>query len=115
MTQGGWSVFLKVICFEPLGQGVLLNMLNILVSSCLVELRRFSRSTGFRNLEERRTAPSGDEDASPFGEEEENLPPSGTERGRPPSGVKEGRLVGRGLVLVRGDLKDASGPLTEGR
>ena len=95
---------------------MLLNMLNIFGSTFLVELRRFSRSTGFLNLEERRRPPSGDEDASPFGEEEvENRPPSGTERGRPPSGVKEGRLVGRGLVLVRGDLKDASGPFGEGR
>ena len=81
-----------MICFEPLGHGVLLNILNIFGSMFLVEVRRFSRSTGFLNLEERRGAPSGDEDASSFGEEEEEKrPPSGTERGRSPSGVKEGR------------------------
>lgn len=98
---------------------MLLNIENILVSIVLVELRKFNRSTGFRSLDDLRKSPSGaEEGCAPFGEEEGEggiRPPSGEEICRPPSGEKEGRFIDRGLFVVRGERKDASGPLPVGR
>ena len=82
-----------MICFDPLGHGVLLNILNILGSMFLVELSRLSLSTGLQVLDERRSStPFGDEVGrdSPFGAEVGSEAPSGTEVGNgvrlPPSG-----------------------------
>ena len=74
---------------------MLLNMLNILESILLVELRRLSRSTGLRVLvERRRSPPSGAEEEAPFGAEVgSSEAPSVTEVGRlSPSGTEVGRL-----------------------
>lgn len=104
VTREGLSFFRKVICFDPFGQGVLSNILNILGSTSLVLLRSVNRSTGFRNLDDLRksVSPSGDEGGmSPSGEEET---PSVDDGVRPPSGREEGRLV------VRGERKDEVGP-----
>ena len=80
----------------------------------LVELRRLSRSTGLRVLEERRkSAPSGAEVGSeaPSGAEVGNEAPSRTEVGRlAPSGERDG---GGNRVVVVGERKVDSGP--EGR
>ena len=60
-----------MICFDPFGHGVLLNIVNILESIVLVELRRLSRSTGFLSLDDLRKSPSGAVDGcAPFGDEE---------------------------------------------
>lgn len=119
VTRDGWSLFRKVICLEPLGHGVLSNISNILGSSSLVLLRRVSRSTGLRNLDDLRRSPSindegrppSDGGMPPFGEEigtEEA--PSNNEGGLPPSGEEKGRLVGKG------DRKDEIAPSSvEGR
>ena len=101
-------------------------MLNILVSMPLVELRRLSRSTGLRVLEERRrSAPSGAEvgnceapsaaeegnNEAPFGAEVGLPPPFGTEVGIPPP------FGEWNLAVVVGDRKVDSGPfpVEEGR
>jgi hypothetical protein len=98
---------------------VLLNIVNILESIVLVVVRKFSRSTGLRSLDDLRKSPSGaEEGCTPFGDEEGEdgiLPPSGEEVCGPPSVEKEGRFIGKGRFVVRGDRKDASGPLPAGR
>jgi hypothetical protein len=101
-----------VICFDPLGHGVLSNISNNFGSISLVLLRRFRRSTGFLSRDDLRKPPSGDKDESPFGEEEgksllgvedcEGETPFASEKGRPPSGEDRGQL------MVRGERKDHS-------
>ena len=113
-----------MICLEPLGHGVLLNMPNILESMFLVELRRLSRSTGLRVLEERRrSAPSGAEvgNEAPSGAEVGSEAPFGAEVGLPsPFGTEVGIPPPFGewnLAVVVGDRKVDSGPfpVEEGR
>jgi len=71
---------------------------------------RLSRPTGFLNRDDLQKSPSEAEGRSPFGNKvgEDDLSPSGEEKGRAPSGENEVRF------MVRGDLKEAAGPLSAG-
>jgi hypothetical protein len=81
----------------------------------LVSLRRLSLSTGFLNLDDLRKSPFGEDGSRPPSGEDGrgSRPPSGADGSvEAPFAIEGSRPLGR--FMVRGDRKDAVGPLLEG-